>query len=322
MLKKMLQISAGFIVSMALCQAAIAQGFPTKPVKIIVPSAAGGGLDFFARLIADKLSSYWGQPVLVDNRPGAGMALGSNLALKSPADGYTLLYAHDGALIITPIFQPKSGYTIQDVEPIAQLVYQPLVLVSGGSSRATSAQGLLTRLRANPGKLNGAYAENYSLLMLELFKARSKLDFLNVPYNGAGPASSALMAGEVDFSFQDIVTARNTAKSNRTSILAIATTARAKSIPDVPTMKESGIDDMLLGTWSGLVGPVGIPPAIVSKINADVQRAMTSPDVVKRLEEMGVPIKTGSPRDLDRLMREDAQKWAKLVAERNIKVEQ
>jgi tripartite-type tricarboxylate transporter receptor subunit TctC len=312
-------IPAAFItLSAAFSAAAVAQTYPDKPVRLIVPAAPGGGLDVLSRLVAGKLSGYWGQQLIVDNRPGAGMAIGTAAAAKSPADGYTLLFVND-SLVINPLIAPSVTFTWRDFAPIGQWVGTPLMVTVSEALPAKTFTELLAHMRANPGRLNFAMADDNSRLASEFFKGLAKVDYTHVPYKGAAPSMNALMGGEADFSITDPVASINASKSGKVRLIAVTSAQRSKAFPQLPTVAESGVPGYIVGTWGGMLAPAGTPGPIVAKLNADARRALAEPDVVAKFEGIGLEIRPGSPEDFAQVIRADSDKWAKLIKERNLK---
>jgi tripartite-type tricarboxylate transporter receptor subunit TctC len=302
----------------ALSAPAAAQTYPDKPVRLIVPASPGGGLDVLSRLMAGKLSGYWGQQMIVDNRPGAGMAIGTAAAAKSPADGYTLLFVND-SLVINPLVAPDITFTWRDFAPIGQWVGTPLMVTVRETLPAKTFSELLAHMRANPGRLNFAMADDNSRLASEFFKGLAKVDYVHVPYKGAAPSMNALMTGEADFSITDPVASINAAKSGKVRLIAVTAAQRSKAFPQLPTVVESGVPGYTVGTWGGLLAPAGTPAPIVAKLNADARRALAEPDVVAKFEGIGLEIRPGSPDDFAQVIRADSEKWAKLIRERSLK---
>ena len=310
------------VTLIALCAAfstaAGAQTYPDKPVRLIVPASPGGGLDVLSRLVANKLSGYWGQQLIVDNRPGAGMAIGTAAAAKSPADGYTLLFVND-SLVINPLTAPNVTFTWRDFAPIGQWVGTPLMVTVSAALPAKTFTELLAHMRANPGRVNFAMTDDNGRLASEFFKGLARVDYIHVPYKGAAPAMNALMSGEADFSITDPVASIHAAKSGKVRLIAVTSAQRAKAFPQLPTVVESGVPGYVVGTWGGMLAPAGTPAPIVAKLNADARRALAEPDVVAKFEGIGLEIRPGSPEDFAQLIRADSDKWAKLIKERNLK---
>ncbi len=295
------------------------EAFPAKPVRLIVPSSPGGGLDVLSRLMAAKLSGYWGQQMIVDNRPGAAMAIGTAAAAKAPADGYTVVFVNDGGLVINPLITRDASYTYKDFAPVGLWVAVPLVITVTDAVPAKTLQEFLGYLRANPGKVNFALADDNSRLASELFKSVAKVDYVHVPYKGAAPTMNALMAGEAHFAITEPVASINAAKSGKVRMLAVTSAQRSKGLPQLPTAAEAGLPGYVTGTWGGMLAPAGTPPSIVAKLNADARRALAEPDVIEKFQAVGLEVRPGSPEEFAQLIRADADKWAALIKDRNLK---
>jgi len=306
------------LILLAAMAQAMAQTYPDKPVRLIVPASPGGGLDMLSRLVAGKLSGYWGQQLIVDNRPGAGMAIGTAAAAKSAADGYTLLFVND-SLVINPLIAPTVTFTWRDFAPIGQWVGTPLMVTVTDTVPAKTFRELLAHMRANPGRLNFAMADENSRLASEFLKGLAGVEYIHVPYKGAAPAMNALMGGEADFSITDPVASINAAKSGKVRLIAVTSAQRAKAFPQLATVAESGVPGYVVGTWGGMLAPAGTPAAVVAKLNADARRALAEPDVVAKFEGIGLEIRPGSPEDFAQVIRADSDKWATLIKERNLK---
>ncbi len=304
---------------LALAGLAHGQAFPEKPVRLIVPSSPGGGLDVLSRLMAAKLSGYWGQQMIVDNRPGAAMAIGTAAAAKAPADGYTVLFVNDGGLVINPLITRDTPYTYRDFAPIGLWVAVPLIITVNDAVPARNFPEFLGYLRANPGKVNFALADDNSRLASELFKSVANVDYVHVPYKGAAPTMNALMAGEAQFAITEPVASVNAAKSGKVRMLAVTSAQRSKGLPQLPTAVESGLPAYVTGTWGGMLAPAGTPAAIVTKLNADARRALAEPDLVEKLQSIGLEVRPGSSEEFAQVIRADADKWAKLIKDRNLK---
>src|SRR5260221_9817835 len=295
------------------------QDYPSKPVRLIVPAAPGGGLDVLSRLVSSKVSGYWGQQLLVGNRPGAGMAIGTAAAAKAPPDGYTVVFVNDGGLVINPLITPETPYTYRDFAPVGLWVTVPLVVSVTAASPAQTFHELLAQLRANPGKINFALADDNSRLASELFKQVAGVDYVHVPYRGAGPSMNALMAGEADFSITEPVASINAAKSGKVRMLAVTTAERSKPLPQLPTVVESGVPGYVVGTWGGMLAPAGTPAPIIARLNADLRRAPAHPDIREKFQSLGLEVRPGSPDEVAQLIRGDMEKWSKLIKDRNLK---
>ena len=252
-----------------------AQSFPDRTVRIIVPTAPGGSIDTTARVVAGKLADLWGKPVVIENRPGAGMAIGAEAAAKSAPDGYTLLVAHDGTMAMNPLVYPNLAYHSQrDFEPVALLTSIPEVLLVNETVPAKSVQELIALAKANPGKLNHATGGTATLLALELFKAMAGVDIASIPFRGGAPAVIGVMSGETQIIFADLATANAGMQSGKLRTLAVTTSKRVPRLPDVPTIDESGVPGYDVSTWIGAFAPAGTPKTILDKIEAGIKQAL------------------------------------------------
>jgi tripartite-type tricarboxylate transporter receptor subunit TctC len=314
---------AGACFGAMIAPDSVAQVFPNKTVRVIVPTAPGGGIDVSCRIVTAKLQEYWGQPVIVENRPGAAMVIGAELAAKSAPDGYTLFVAHDGAMAMNPVVIPALSYDPQrDFAPISVLVAAPLVVMVHPSTGLSSIQSLIAYAKANPGKLNHASGGTASLLALELFNALAGTQITPISYKGAGPALSSLMAGETQIAFADIGSGASTLKSGRVRVLGIATLERSKLYPEVPTIDESGVPKFETSTWVAMFAPAATPREITERIGNDVRRALADPDVRQRYQAINFEVIGSTAEGLTSMLRRDTEKWGRLVRERNLKFSQ
>jgi tripartite-type tricarboxylate transporter receptor subunit TctC len=294
---------------------AAAQSYPAKPVRIIVPFPAGGGTDLMARTMGDKIGAVLGQPFLVDNRSGAGGALGTELAAKAAPDGYTLLVNSSSALVIGPNLMQKSPYDpLRDLTPVILIGSAPNVLVVHPSVPAKSVKELIALTKRRPGELN--YASNgagtLSHLTGELFKLRAGIEMVHVPYKGGPPAVTDTMAGNVSLLFAAFPTLSAQIRSGRLRALAVTSAKRAAIAPELPTVAETlpGFDS---SQWWGMFGPAGMPPGVVSRLNAEMQKALALADVKKRLAADAAEPIGGSAADCAQFLRADFDKWRKVI---------
>jgi tripartite-type tricarboxylate transporter receptor subunit TctC len=303
-------------------QPAAAEGWPAKPVRLIVPAAPGGGIDLTARSISDKLSELWGQRVVVENRPGANFVIGTDAAAKSPPDGYTLLLTSYGAITVNPIAYPNLPYNPQrDLAPVALVTTAPFVLIANKSVPANSLQELIAHLRANPGKLNHASNSASTILASELFKLLAKVDYEDINYKGGILAAQSTAAGDTQFALVDMGSATTYMNGGRVRALAVSTAQRFKTHPEIPTIAESGVPGYSADAWIVLLAPAKTPQEIITKVNADLRRVLAMPEVVGRMESIGNEVIASSPEEAARVLERDAEKWKQLVKERNIKLQ-
>lgn len=305
----------------AFASPAPAQGFPDRPVKVIVPTAPGGSIDTTARTIADKMQAKWGKPVVVENRPGAAMRLGAEAVQKSPADGYTLLVAHDGTMAINPLVFADLPYNPQkDFVPLGLVTAIPEALMVNVSVPAKSVVELIALAKKEPGQLTHASGGSATLLALELFKAMAGIDIRSIPYRGGAPAVTATIAGETSTIIADLTTGSPALQSDRIRTLAVTSKERSRKYPNVPTLDEAGVPGYEVNTWIGFFAPAGTPNDVVCAIEAAIKDAVAMPDVRARLETTGANMRTGSAEEMRQVLAVDVAKWAKLVKDKNIKL--
>lgn len=311
------------LLLIALSSAAWAQSFPSRPVRFIVPSSPGGGIDSTARVVTTKLTELWGQPAVVENRPGGSMIIGAEAAAKSSPDGYTVLVAHDGTMSMNPVVFPKLPYDPQrDFTPLSLMTSAPLMLTVHPSLGVGSVKELIAHARANPGKLNHSTGGTATLLALELFKAMANVDITSVQYKGLAPANASLLAGETQLGFPDLGSGAAVLRSGKLRLLAVAAPARSKFYPDVPTFDEAGLPGYESRTWVAAFSPAGTPAAISAQIASDIRRVLAMPDARERLEALSFDVVASTPEELSRVMRADTEKWGRLIRERGIKIGQ
>ncbi len=312
---------AGLAAALGMLNAAgaHAQAYPAKPVRLIVTTAPGGGLDLMARIMAGKLTETWNQGVVVENRPGAGFVIGTDAVAKAAPDGYTMGFTSSAALTINPVTMASLPYRLQDLIPVTLTTSNPFVLLVNSGVPANNVGELLTHLRANPGKLNHASNSASTMLASELFKALGRVDYLDVSYKAAAPAVTSTTAGETQLCFIDMATSTAALKTGRVRALAVTTAQRYKLAPDIPTLAEAGVPGYSMSAWGVMMVPAGTPADIVAKINTDLRRGLATPEVAARIEAVGNEVVGTSTEDAVRLLRDDAEKWAKLVRERNIR---
>ena len=306
-----------------LAAPALAQSWPTKPVRLIVSYPAGGSTDIIARTVAERLSEQWGQSVVVDNRAGGGTVIGTDLVAKSPPDGYTLLVV-PAPFTINPSLLPKLPYdTLADFTPITLINTTPLVVVVNPSVPARTVKELLALARANPGKLNfgssGTGGSNH--LAGELFGAMGNVKMVHIPYKGNAPALTDLVGGHVDVLFNGLTSAIALIKAGKIRAIAITSTRRSDVLPDLPTVDEAGLKGYEAGAWNGLAGPARTPREIVQKVQSDVARTLGAPELRERLRAEGSDPVGSSPEDFAKFIRMETEKWGKVVKFAKVKPE-
>ena len=305
----------------ALAQAA---SYPNRPIRIVVPFPVGGIADTFSRTIGIKQTEVWSQPVVVENKTGAGGNIGAELVAKSAPDGYTLVMGNIGSHAVNvSLFKNIPFDPIKDFVPIAHVLDAEGLLVVNPSVNANSVREILEMARAQPGKLSYASGGlgTTSHLAGELFKATAKVDIVHVPYKGNSPAITDLLGGQTQMSFATMPTVLPHVKAGKLRAIASIGLARTVALPDVPTVAESGLPGFEVSNWIGLFAPVGTPPEIVAKLNAEVQKIMRSPDVQKRLEAEGARFIPTTPEQFAAFQKDELVKWAKIIKDANIKAE-
>ena len=301
-----------------------AQTYPTKPVRLIVGFPPGGGTDVVARVIAQKLTEWWGQAVTVENRAGATGTIGADAVAKAAPDGYTLLMGHVNSHGIAPNLFPKMPYdALKDFVAVAYVGYVPNVLAVHPSVPAKSVKELVALAKAQPGKLNFASSGNGSTQHLagELFKQLTGTSIVHVPYKGSGDAIKDLLAGVVSMNFDTMPPVLPHIQAGKLRGLAISTPRRLPQLPDVPTFAEEGIANFDVANWYGVMAPAGTPRELVARLNADINKAMQVPEVRARLEGVGTQLREQSAADFDAYMMAEVAKYAKLVKDAGVRLE-
>ncbi len=324
MRRGMLLASAIAVTAMCVPLSAHAQpAYPFKPVTIIVPFAPGGGSDYVARLIANKLTERTGKAFIIDNRPGGGTNIGNDAAARAQADGYTLLLGQF-TLSANPYLYSGLRYQVdRDFVPVVHIANAPTVLVVGGSSPIKDVKGLVAAARGAPGKLNFASGGAGTSVHLagELFKAGNKLFMVHIPYRGSAPAMTDLIGGQVDMMFDTSTSALPHVKGGKVRALAVSGNQRLKELPNVPTFAEQGMPDFDVPAWYGFLAPAGTPPAVVQWLNSEVNQVLKDPAIIARLDQNGAFAVGGSPAQLGEFMKQQAGKWARLIKDAGIKLD-
>ena len=300
---------------------AFAQGYPSKPVRLVVPAAPGGGLDLVARAFAAKLPEVWGQQVVVENRPGANFIVGTEAVAKAAPDGYTLLYVSSSALTINPLAYPDLPYQPRDLVPVVTVNAGTFVLVEKPLLPAQSVKEFVAYLRANPGKLNHASNSTSTQLASEMFKALGRVDYADINFKGGVLAVASTAAGDTQFAFVDVGSAMSQIRSGRVRLLGVTKAERTKLQPDVPTIAEAGLPGYGITPLTLVLAPAKTAGDVVSRINADMVKVLSMPDVLARIEATGTDVVPGGPEDAARLLRVESEQWVRLVKERNIKLQ-
>lgn len=305
-------------VGIAVSMPVIAQTYPTKPIRIVVPFAPGGPTDIVGRTVAQRLSEIFGQSVVVDNRAGVGGVVGADLVAKAPPDGYTLLLCSTGAMAINPELLPKMPYdSVRDFAPLTHVVTIPYLLLVAGNSPIQSVKELIALARSKPGEINygSAGLGSTSHLAGELFKSMAKIQIVHVPYKGSAPAGTDLIGGQLQMMFDAVAVALPLVRGGKLRALGISTPRRSQLVPDVPTIDESGVPGYEVSTWHGICAPAATPPRIVALLNQAIVKGINQPDTRQRLAGIGAEIIGGSSEDFARFIKSERQKWSRIIRE-------
>src|SRR5689334_13007580 len=302
---------------------AVAQDYPSRPVRIIVPTPAGGPVDVMARLLGNALPTFLGQNIFIENKPGAGNTIGSRQAAAADPDGYTLMVSAASGLIMSPMIVKSAGYDAASFAPVALVAETPQVLVINPQLPFKSVADLVAYAKANPGKLNYSTGGVGTLphLNAELFKSVSGTNILHVPYKGGGPALTAVVAGEVQMTFDTVSTSLQLIQDGRLRALAIVGPKRAPELPDVPAMPEIGFPAVSSGAWTALMAPRATPPAIVAKLNAATNTALHGEQMKNALAKLGAQPRGGTPQDLSDHIQREVTKWKPIVTALHLQVD-
>ena len=320
MLRRLIVLVACTLLALPL----FAQDYPKRPVRLIVPFPPGGGNDIVARAVAQELAKSLGQPFVVENKPGAGGAIGAELAARSPADGYTLFLGGVGSHVVNPSLHAKLSYDpISDFAPVTLIASAPSVLVVNPSLQATSVAEFTALAKANPGKLNYASNGNGSSAQLAavLYESMAGVRMMHVPYKGVAAALVDVMSGEVQLMFGTLVAIIPHIKAGRLRALAVTGKRRSPLLPDVPTLAESGLPGYEAGSWYGILAPAGTPGAIVARLNAEINNAIRQPEIRERLAAEGAELIGGSPDDFASHIGTELSRMKKLVRDAGIRME-
>jgi len=323
MRKANLLLIAAAMFAVSTLASAQAAKYPDKPIRIVVPFPVGGIADLFAREVGRKLTEAWGQPVVIDNRTGAGGNIGADIVAKSPPDGYTLVVGSIGphavnvSLLASMPFDP-----VKDFTPIVHLLDAEGLLVVNPSLKAATVPELIALARAEPGKLSYASAGvgTTSHLAGELFKSMTKVDIIHVPYKGNVPAITDLLGGQTSMMFATMPTVLPHVRAGKLRALAVLGTTRSRALPDVPTLAES-VPGFEVSNWIAIFGPAGMSPAIVARLNEEVHKVMRSPEIQKRLEAEGARFIPMTPEQFANFQKAEITKWAKTIKDANIKAD-
>jgi tripartite-type tricarboxylate transporter receptor subunit TctC len=310
-------------IAAAFCAAALlhagtasAQAWPSKPIRLMVPFPPGGSTDIVSRIVAQKLSERLGQPIVIENRGGGGGTIGTAVVARSAPDGYNLTVASTSTHVVAPGVYAKLDYDpVKDFAPIGLMAVSPYLLVVNPAVQAKTLKELIALAKAQPGKLHYASAGIGSTthLAMEMLKSVSNTYMLHIPYSGNGPAGTAVVSGQVEILFGSLPALLSQAKSGRVRALAVGTPKRSPSLPDVPTVAESGYPGFDASLWLALMAPAGTPPAIVDRVNKEIVALIAVPEMRTALDKAGAEPLTGTPADLAAMIRDGVPKYAKII---------
>jgi tripartite-type tricarboxylate transporter receptor subunit TctC len=320
-----LVLAAAIMFSMALAwpaEAAEAERYPTKPIRIVVPFPPGGSNDLLGRVISQKFNEAWGQPAIIDNRPGGGSTIGIEVVVRAAPDGYTLLTTSGGIAINVSLYKLPFN-PVTDLTPVALLAQMPYLLTVNPSLPAKSVQDIINLAKAQPGKLvfSSSGAGTSAHLTMEMFNSAAKLSMLHVPYKGGAPAVSAVMSGEAQMTFNVITGTLPHVRSGKLRAIAVSSAKRAEVAPEIPTVEESGVPRFEVIAWYNMFAPARTPRSIVNRLNAELNRMLLQPDVRERFRTLGVTPLSGTPEDLGNLLKSEIARYAKLINEAGIRLD-
>jgi tripartite-type tricarboxylate transporter receptor subunit TctC len=318
-MNKMIAAACG---ACCLIGTASAQNYPAKSIRIIVPYPAGGTSDILARLLSAKLNEVFGQTLIVDNRPGANGNIGAELVAKSAADGYTLLLADLGALTISPSIYKLPFDVVKDLAPVTMVTYSPHLLAVHPSVPVKTVKELVALAKSKPGLLNFAVSGIGGAPHLAgvAFEAQTGVKWTYIPYKGGSDAIIGLASGQADAIFNGMLATYPHVKSGKLKLIAVSSSKRVASIPDVPTVAEAGLKDFETGSWQGVVAAAGTPKDIVGRLNTEISRILGTPDMKENLAKQGAEVYTMTPEQLGNWLKTEIDKWAKVVKAANLKL--
>ena len=311
-------------LSSLLPAVALAQGYPNKPIKMIVPLAAASAVDTAARIVAQKMSANMGQQVVIENQPGAAGQIGADRVAHAPPDGYTIGGFNDSIMTMLPNMGTSLGWDIlRDFEPVSLVATVEWGLVASNDSGIKSAADLIAQAKAKPGEINFGSGGNGSPqhIAMALFASQAGIKLTHVPYKGASQAATGVAAGEVPVAFQGLATVAGLVRGGRLKLVGLTTPGPMAEFPGVPTVSESGLPGFQFNSWFAVMAPAGTPKDIVQRLNAEIVKALQDPDVRAKLKDQGLTVRGSSPEELGRLTREQLAKYAKLIKDAGIKAE-
>jgi tripartite-type tricarboxylate transporter receptor subunit TctC len=312
------------VLSLILAGSAAAQTYPAKPIRVIIPFVPGGSSDIVGRAIASKFQELLGQPGVVENRPGANGGIAAEFVAKAEPDGYTILVGSIGVFSINAaLFKDLRYHPVRDFAPITLAVTTPNVLITKPNLPQGSLKELVEHLKKNPGKLaycsSGTGSSDH--LTAELLKQAAGVDAIHVPYKGGAACQTDIMGNQVDFSFQNLGAVTNYIKGKRMKALAVTAKARHPQLPDVPSAPEAGFGDLVVTSWQAVGAPAKTPKEVVARLNGAIVKALRSPDVSERMNQIGFDVVASSPEEFAAFMKAEVERWTRVVAKGNIKPE-
>ena len=319
----MKQILSILLLVFAAAHSHAQTAFPTGPVRIVVPYPPGAITDTLPRMIAEKLREEWGQPVVIDNRPGAGGRIATEFVAKSAPDGHTLIVALPDTLVIAPQLYKKNSYTIRDFAPVTMMARQSFVLVVRQDLNVNKFSDLIEMAKSKPGQIKmSSWGEgSVGHLALELLKQKSGVNIVHIPYKGAQAALTDVIGGQVDMMITGYSTAGPHVKTGRIKILARTSSNRSPQMPDIPSINESGIPGYEVQSWYGLAAPAQTPPAIIDKIQRAVAKAMSHPAIVEKMQSYAADIVASRPDEFSKLLQDEQERWAAVLQKANIQLD-
>jgi tripartite-type tricarboxylate transporter receptor subunit TctC len=318
LLRSFAALALAMAAPFALAQS-LPDGWPSRPIKFIVPFAPGGGADIVARLIGARLADARGKPVVIENRAGASGNIGAAAAAHAPPDGYTIAFAYSGTHAINPTLYPDAGFKNSDFAPIVLMMTVPQVLTEGASVPANSVKELIALAKAQPGKLNFASSAVFNQLAAVLFNEMAGIDVVHIPYTGAAASTTAMLAGDVAYQFCDPPAVLSFIKAGKLKAIAVTSPKRSSLFPDLPTVAEAGLPGYEATSWNGVVAPAATPAPIVARLNAEINRILAAPDVRAKLADLGYEPVGGTPEAFGAYMAREEAKWGKIVKAANLK---
>ncbi len=321
--RKFLAFAAGILAAVTISLPAFGQAYPSRPLRMVVPFPPGGPTDITGRTLAQKLSERWNQPVVVENRPGAGSIIGTEIAAKSAPDGYTILLGSN-SIALQPLLQSKLPYDPQrDLAPVILAVRIPNVLIVHPSVPANTLAEFIALAKAKPATINYASVGNATgpHLFGELFRGMTGVDIVHVPYKGTAPAVNDLLAGQVQALFDSLATALPNIRAGKLRALGVTSLQRSKSAPDIPTISEAGAPGYEATGWFGVLVPAGTPADIIAKMNAELGAILKQPDVEERFLKFGAEGGGGTPEQFAAFIRSEQEKWGKVIREARIRID-